>query len=217
MAPKLKGMSEFLEKTIDSLQCFNCKAIPGPSDEERNRYSCINKSHQLCKQCKELCACGSLVTEHPNPIVLDILKNLPMYCSHYSSGWRKIFDQVGNLNDHQINCFHRPVFCPALYCQFKIAYKNIARHLNKNHLKDFERSTQESNIVYQKNMMCTLSLPGDIVNGNTLMPRKLELIDGVQLFLTGKATKDFLHIWIYMLESALEAKKYAYNISFILI
>ena len=43
---------EFLENTIESLQCFKCKDVPGFAKKQQNRYSCNNNAHQLCEKCK---------------------------------------------------------------------------------------------------------------------------------------------------------------------
>ena len=91
MATEFDYKSKLLESIIESLQCFNCKDVPGFMKDQRNRYSCFEKSHQLCENCKDKCECGSLVVKFPNPIVKQMLKELPMYCMNYKRGCREIF------------------------------------------------------------------------------------------------------------------------------
>merc|ERR1712212_20739 len=59
---------------------------------------------------------------------------------------------------------------------------------------------------------CVLYLP---FRGTTAgwLPRKIELIKGVDFYLVGKAVNSIMHIWIYFLGSPLEAKNYAYTLS----
>ena len=52
MAARSVFKHEFLENTIESLQCFKCKDVPGFSEKQRNRYSCHDNAHQLCEKCK---------------------------------------------------------------------------------------------------------------------------------------------------------------------
>ena len=58
--PNVKNET-LLENTIDSLQCFKCKVVPGLTQEQQNRYTCLDESHQLCEKCKSECKCGSVV------------------------------------------------------------------------------------------------------------------------------------------------------------
>ena len=60
---------EFLENTMESLQCFKCKDVPGFAKKQQNRYSCNNNAHQLCEKCK-----GQKISKG-NYLVLISLKN----------------------------------------------------------------------------------------------------------------------------------------------
>ena len=130
-----------LETVIESLQCYRCKAflVSGPNGEQRNRYSCVKESHQLCEICKELCSCGSLVGKNPNPVAHQILKDLPMYCPNYGTGCRQFFAQPDDLEDHEQACIFRKVYCPCVYCDHgTIVFKDISDHLMKQHSNDLE-------------------------------------------------------------------------------
>ena len=113
-----------LENIIETVQCFNCKDVPGLSGVEMNRYNCVDKAHALCEDCKEdKCPCGdppceSLVAKCPNPTIQQVLKDLPAYCPRYKIGCRKIFADLENLENHGKDCIFRKVYCPfSGYCQ----------------------------------------------------------------------------------------------------
>ena len=112
-----------LESVIEILQCFKCNDVPGSKKGQNNRYSCIEKSHQLCEKCKFKCECGSLVVKCPNPIVKQMLEDLPMYCENYKIGCREIFAKSEDLSDHQLACFFRQVYCPISFCKDEVAFK----------------------------------------------------------------------------------------------
>ena len=62
MAGCLSKSKELL-RLIPDLQCHNCKSVPGPNENQKNRYSCLNEnsSHILCEEHKNKCPCGSKV------------------------------------------------------------------------------------------------------------------------------------------------------------
>ena len=62
MAGCLSKSKELL-RLIPDLQCHNCKSVPGPNENQKNRYSCLNAnaSHILCEEHKTKCPCGSKV------------------------------------------------------------------------------------------------------------------------------------------------------------
>ena len=45
------------------------------------------------------------------------------------------------------------------------------------------------------------------------IPRKIDLIDGVDFYLVGEVVSNIMHVWIYIVGSPLEAKKYSYTLS----
>ena len=135
MATQLDYKRKTLDSIIETVQCFKCQAVPGLTNEQQNRYSCFNKSHQLCEKCKATCKCGSAVGQCPNPTTKKILKDLPAYCLHYNNGCRTIFVVADSLDDHQQGCVFRKVFCPNLQCNEKIVFKNVIEHLKQVHKK----------------------------------------------------------------------------------
>ena len=60
MAGFLSKSKELL-RLIPDLQCLECKNVPGPNENQANRYSCTNASHILCEEHKTKCPCGSKV------------------------------------------------------------------------------------------------------------------------------------------------------------
>ena len=114
MASSFEFKRKCLENIIESLLCYKCKAAPGFFEKEKNRYFCTNNSHQLCDECKSKCDCGSEVGKCPNPLVDQILKDLPTYCSHYKRGCRELFIQATDFVDHCQDCVFRLVYCPEI-------------------------------------------------------------------------------------------------------
>ena len=103
MAAQYNFKPEFLENTIKSLQCFKCKDVPGFDKEQKNRYSCHDNAHQLCEKCKNgPCECGSTIGKIPNPVVHEILKDMPMFCPHYKRGCRQVSAQSEDLKVRKI-------------------------------------------------------------------------------------------------------------------
>ena len=146
MATELDYKRKLLESVIETLQCFNCKDVPGFMKDQRNRYSCFEKSHQLCENCKDKCECGSLVVKCPNPIVKQMLKELPMYCMNYKRGCREIFAEPEGLNDHEVGCVFRLAYCPSSSCKIgKMVFKDIADHYTSIHCSDLPRSFTPNN------------------------------------------------------------------------
>merc|ERR1712218_715902 len=123
------NLKESLEKIIENLQCYKCKAVPGPNGDERNRYICVKKSHTLCETCKAKCKCGSSVVKRPIPLVHQILEEMsvPWFCPHYKNGCREKFLKTEDIDGHQKNCIFRMVHCPdnVHKCKQKVLFKDV--------------------------------------------------------------------------------------------
>ena len=107
-----KQRSQKLRKIIDQIQCYRCKKVPSPNDENL-RYACQN-SHYLCENCKESkCRCGSTIALNvPSGIYALMLENLdlPWFCRYHPKGCEEIFEKA-DLQDHEEACIFRPVTC----------------------------------------------------------------------------------------------------------
>ena len=132
MAYEFKNIS-VLENTIESLQCYKCQAVPGFTQDLKNRYICFNNTHKLCEKCKGECECGSRVGKNPCALISQLLKDLPVYCPHYKAGCREMFMDIENLNFHKQgkdsshpvfqklkprytnSCFNRALFAMVFY------------------------------------------------------------------------------------------------------
>ena len=66
MAGLLSKNKELL-RLIPDLQCHDCKSVPGPNENQKNRYSCFDASHILCEEHKAKCPCGSKVKNFIKP------------------------------------------------------------------------------------------------------------------------------------------------------
>ena len=68
MAGYLSKSKELL-RLIPDLQCHDCKSVPGPNENQKNRYSCVDASHMLCEEHKAECPCGSKVKNFIRPAI----------------------------------------------------------------------------------------------------------------------------------------------------
>ena len=215
MATRYGFKPEFLENTIQSLQCFNCGDVPGFARKQKNRYSCHHNAHQLCEECKHLgfCDCGSTVGKNPNPVVHQMLKDMPIYCPHYKRDCREIFAQAQaeDLHYHEQGCVFRQVHCPHLghECREKVIFKDVIDHLNQDH---YNEKLRWNNVCNNK---FTLKLPtNSLTNLSYWMARKpIKIKNGAIFFLVGMISNKFANFWIYSLLSPLETKNYAYTLS----
>ena len=219
MAVHFECKRKSVEAVIESLQCFKCKDVPGFKEEQKNRYNCVNESHQLCEKCKEKCDCGSLVAKRPNPIVLKMLKDLLVYCQNYKTGCREIFAKAEDLEDHQEGCVFRLVFCPNLLCQMRnellipnVVFRDMVDHIIKEH-NNKPIVSMESNI--SRNLNFTFSVNEDKTIGLQGWFGVLVLDSNTDFYLAGKNVDSNLIFCLYVDGSPLEAKKYAYTMSVI--
>ena len=197
-----------LENIIENLVCYKCKAVPGPVEKQKNRYVCMN-AHQLCEECKSECDCGSQVGNLPNPLVHQILKDLPVYCPNYKTGCREMLLKVEDLEDHKLECVFRQIYCPERSCQNshgKIVFKDIGDHFSAIHdSKSWVNRKGRSIKSY-----VSLSFPEEgEQTANWLSKMSLCNVD---FFLVGRLENDIVFFWIYTLGSRFEAKKYAYTL-----
>ena len=167
MASRFQIKRESLENVIESLQCYNCKSTPGLGEGEKDRFSCFNESHQLCKDCKNRCKCGSEVGKNPNPILRKMLEDSPMYCPHYKTGCRQVFSKSENLEDHRKGCVFRPVYCPGI-CQDEVLFVNVAEHISNIHANLLERVKSATSIIKIGKNKCVINLPTEAVRGTKL-------------------------------------------------
>ena len=129
MAGCLSKSKELL-RLIPDLQCHNCKSVPGPNENQKNRYSCLNAngSHILCEEHKTKCLCGSKVGINPSPLIAKVLQDLPWMCQNYKTGCREIKMNGEDLERHQEKCIYRLVFCPNRRNE-KVLFKDMIDHL----------------------------------------------------------------------------------------
>ena len=209
MATQIDYKRKSLESMIESLQCFKCKDVPGFKKYQRNRYSCVEESHQLCEKCKSRCECGSLVVKRPNPPTKQMLEDLPVYCPHYKNGCRELFLQVESLDDHQEGCVFRPVYCPDPCCQKKMLFNDVIDHFKQKGHEDFfwndatENKCAENFLINE--MVCN--------EPSAWWPRPIKIASGISFFLIGEVGNKIAYFWLYVMASPLEAKRYAYTLS----
>ena len=111
-----------LRRFIPDLQCHKCKDLPGPKENEKNRYFCVDSSHTLCEKDKFKCPCGSLVGKNPSPIIAKLLQDLPWMCQNYKRGCREIKMTISGLEFHQRRIWWA---WEKTYCQKKTSFHEI--------------------------------------------------------------------------------------------
>ena len=211
MASSSEFKQKSLENVIKILLCYKCKAVPGPAEKQKNRYVCMDYSHQLCEECKSECDCGSEVGKRPNPVVHQILEDLPIYCPHYKTGCRETFLEAKDWEDHQLECVFRQVYCPRTSCHDKngkVVFKDIAAHFSSKH--DPKSCVNQDGESVKSSLSHDFLLSGDETIGHWLRKMSLHSID---FFLLGRIESGILYFWIYILGSRFEAKNYAYTLS----
>ena len=210
---------KMLESVIETLQCYNCQAVPGFKEEQRNRYNCNENSHQLCEKCAisvvgryYFCMCGSAVSRSPNPVVHQILKGLPVFCPHYKRGSREVFGKAENLEEHLMDCIFRPVYCPSLGCKELNPFKDITDHLISTHSIDSPKHSVKLSLTEVSHSFFLLT--NGVSSGKLLAYwfRKFEFNETI-LYLVGKNVKGILYFWVYIHGSHFEAQNYAYTLS----
>ena len=95
MAANTLAQSALLESLIETLLCYNCNAVPGPSEQLKNQYNCIKRSHPLCESCKYKCDCGSKARVN----ILKLLGGL-----HYRQGLYVVL-LIRNLGEQRKDFF----------------------------------------------------------------------------------------------------------------
>ena len=218
MASRFDYKRESLENIVESLQCYKCKAVPGPTEEQKNRYSCLDNSHELCEDCKAACECGSVVGQFPNSTIKQILKDLPMYCPHYKGGCRQIFEKNEDLEGHQIGCIFRAVYCPYLSCKLgKCVFKDITDHINEKHF-DFSKENARQFVATfdnTQNYSHVFGMPL-FMKDNRLFggwSRKIIINGQNDFFLFGRVVNSIMYFWVDIFGSPHEAKNYACTLS----
>lgn len=106
---------------MPELICHGCQSVPRPNNPGRNRYVCF-KSHTLCENCQEKCPCGSRGGLNALKIYEEIIAEGPWLCKNYTNGCRKIIDKAEDIEDHEIDCIFRVVYCPRGKRGFMVNY-----------------------------------------------------------------------------------------------
>jgi hypothetical protein len=207
MAGSLSKREELLG-LISELQCHECKDVPGPSGNQKNRYSCTKAAHTLCEKDKTKCACGSKVGESPSPVIAKLLQNLPWMCQNYKTGCRESKMNVGDLEHHQGKCIYRQVVCPNVDCEEegKVLFKDVIDHLQiclDEPIEEVEMSNEEAN-----NFLVSFITNEQLDDGDNWLATKMTSTCGAVFFLTGYVKHETVYFWLQLLGSSDETKKY---------
>jgi len=208
----LLSKSKELLRLIPDLQCHDCKCVPGPNENQKHRYSCMDASHILCEEHKTKCPCGSKVGTTPSPFIAKVLQDLPWMCENYKTGCQEIKMNVEDLEHHQRKCIYRKVFCPTIAtieknCQSnKILFKDVIEHLETSHKGDCFDSGKKNGFKLQ--------LDGyGLKTGIFWHPTKFTSTCGATFFTAATTVKDSVCLWVIFFGSSDEAENYSCSIS----
>ena len=213
MAGSLSKLEELLQ-LIPELQCHDCKNVPGPKGNQKNRYSCTNAAHTLCEEHKAKCPCGSKVGKSPSPVIAKLLQNLPWMCQNYKTGCREIKMNGEDLEHHQEKCIFRQVFCPQFNCDKtkKIVFKDVICHLKTFH-KGL-RCEYKPVIGEQNKFLVGYSTEKyGLKDGLFWSPSKITRSCGAVFFPVGKIVRETVYLWVIFFGSSDEAKKFSCTLS----
>ena len=199
-------MEEFVEEFIPVLQCFSCKAVPGPEEAKRKRYNCFNESHALCENCKFRCPCGSQVCRKPSKLAEKVLNKYPWMCCHFNEGCRESRTQADELEIHQRNCYFRKVHCPIIYCHKKISFFNVFDHLESH---QFFKEIVHLKLLKKNEIHVDFDLSNEGYSGYWREPIHLESAKYGHFFLNGYIEKGHIYIWVSYYGSPDEAKNFS--------
>jgi hypothetical protein len=187
----------------ERVKCPVCLEVPtaGPI------YSCPS-GHTVCSTCYQGQAsncplCRTMMYKNTSLIGMTVIENIEHICRLEGCTEKIPLDQV---ETHRKACLYRPITCPAILCQNKIAYNHVKDHV----VKDCEQSTRTnwivSNFTYTMNFRITTSLP------ITTQVYKLETFiwDGQYFFLsqTWRQHDTFKNFYMQMLGTEEECSKY---------
>ena len=199
---------------IPELQCHECKDVPGPNGNQKNRYSCFDASHTLCEEHKKKCPCGSKVGKSPSPVIAKLLQNLPWMCQNYKTGCLEAKMNIQDLDHHQNNCIYRQIVCPNLACKVKgkVLFKDVIDHLKiclKEPIEEEEMLNGDANkflVLFDSNNF-------KFQNGGLWFPSKMTSTCGAVFFTSGYIKNDTVYLWVRLFGSSDEAKKYCCTFS----
>ena len=201
-----------LLKLIPDLQCHNCKNVPGPDGNKKNRYSCIDAAHTLCEEHRNICLCGSKVVKIPSSVIANLLQNLPWMCQNYRNGCREIKMNVEDLDQHLDQCIYRQAFCPNFRCEDggKVIFKDVVCHLKTCLGEPFEEEKMSNGKGEANNFLVLFDTNEfSLTDGGYWFPSKMTSVCGAVFFTSGCVTNETVYIWIRLLGSSDEAKKYS--------
>ena len=196
---------------ISELQCHECKNVPSPT--QKDRYSCTDAAHTLCEEHRTKCPCGSLVGKSPSPVIAKLLQNLPWMCKNYKTGCRESKMDVVDLEHHQVKCIYRQVFCPdnTVCRERKVLFKDVLDHL-KICLKKTVLNEKMPNEEVNK-FIVLIDTGLQLENDDSWAPTKMTSTCGGVFFTSKYVKNETLYIWICLLGSSDEAKKFSVTYS----
>ena len=121
---------DLLKELMPELKCYKCQCLP--SNKSNARFKCIFEAHSICQDCFnnfKRCLCGSNLTAKPCKLNQALLDFLPKSCQNVNHGCKEIFENGGELENHEENCVYRLIPCPFDSCdQKRVKFIDFIEH-----------------------------------------------------------------------------------------
>lgn len=208
---------EIASNVIDDVTCFACKEVPSP--ENNKRFLCEDNQHPLCKECsKKACLCDSKVSAKSSKIMEKLVKLMPWYCRNYAFGCQESFKCKHALKKHERH--GRPIFnCKVGGCKMKTCSDlDVNIHFDEEHVNTGCESLFECSSA----MRIPRELKCDLKTNYLLHVCKtktdgwifpVEVDKPSKFFISGKYKDGSLRLWLQILCSSEDAKRYEYSLT----
>lgn len=203
---------------IRHVQCAACSEVPRP--ENIKRFLCQDNQHPLCEECsKKGCNCASIVSSVPSKLMQNLVQLMPWYCKNYKYGCRATFRSTIALSKHESNQGSgNTIFnCFVGGCRVKsCSVLGVIHHFSKHGI--LEVAQMKRSIWSSGQLNNILDLPIRICKAEEnrwLLPRPLVTPPSFKskFFLSGSYQEGCLRIWLQILGTCEDAKKYGYSIT----
>ena len=128
---KAKSFFQGIKNIQKILECPICLSIPKNPDQV---HFCSN-GHLICHDChgkvKECPVCRSKKLNGQNPLLKQVLSELPKMCPHQGCE-----EEDEPKSEHRKNCGYRPIDCLTdsnVKCTEKVPYNSLLKHLEEKH------------------------------------------------------------------------------------
>ena len=202
---KAKSFFQGIKNIQKILECPICLSIP---KNPAQVHFCSN-GHLICHDChgkvKECPVCRSKDLNGQNPLLKQVLSELPKICPHQGCE-----EEDDPKSDHRKICGYRPIDCltdsNAQKCEEKIPYNSFVKHLQENH-KSIKTATK---FVGYYGIQVTEQ---NFSFHSSHWSPTITIFEGQTFFLNCVKMKNLFIIQCFILGTDSDAKKYSCEIS----